>query len=96
MSENTDSIVAKFQTLGTDDIEDQAGARNIIIEVCKAYPDKHFTQREFKDNLATHQHDGKEGFSNPYINSILKKLVDDGVLMKTKNGRNAYYRWSAE
>ena len=75
MSENTDSIVAKFQTLGTDAIEDQAGARNIIIEVCKAYPDKHFTQREFKDNLATHQHDGRKDSvtltSTAYSKSLL-------------------------
>ena len=86
----------KFRNLGTDDITEMNGARSTIIEVCKAYPDKHFTQKEFRENLDELQHDGKEGFSNPYINSILKKLVTEGVLNKTKSGRSAYYRWSGE
>ena len=95
-SATPNDIVAKFEDLGTDNIEDVNGARETIMEVCKTYPDKFFTQKMFRDNLDTLQHDGKSGFSNPYINSILKKLVVDGVLAKTKSGRSSYYRWSGE
>jgi len=96
MTDETSTIVSKFENLGTDDVTDINGARETIMEICKTYPDKFFTQKDFRDNLDTLQHDGKTGFSNPYINSILKKLVEDGSLSKTKSGRNAYYRWSGE
>ena len=96
MTDETNATVAKFENLGTDYIDDVNGARETIMEICKTYPDKFYTQKDFRDNLDTLQHDGKTGFSNPYINSILKKLVEDGTLSKTKSGRNAYYRWSGE
>ena len=95
MTEETDSIVSRFEHLVTEDIN-TIGARATIIEVCKAYPKKFFTQKAFKDNLDTVQHDGKTGFSNPYINSILKKLVEEGVLSKSKEGHKAYYSWREE
>ena len=97
MTDETSTIVSKFENLGTDEpVGDSEGARATIMEICKTYPDKFFTQKEFRENLDTMSHDGKTGFSNPYINSILKKLVEEGTLSKQKSGRNAYYRWSGE
>ena len=96
-SESKDSIVARFQNIGIEDTpENLMSVRSIIMEVCEAFPEKFFTQKDFRENLSDQAHGDKTGYSNPYINNVLKKLVGDNILAKVKSGRTSYYKWAGQ
>lgn len=85
-----DSIIEKFANLGRDTIpESSSSAREIILDVLKAHPDRWFPKSEFVRELAN-----VEGVahSKPAIHSALTKLVKAGEIEKNKGGRTNYYR----
>ncbi len=95
--EENSTVVERFANIGIEDTpENLTSVRNTIMQVCEAYPDKFFTQRDFRDNLSDLEHGDKTGYSNPYINNVLKKLVGENMLERVKNGRTSYYKWSGQ
>ena len=83
-------LVSQFKNSGVSEIpEDNSSVRDIILTVLKKYPDKWFTQKDFRDNL-------KDvvgiGHSNPYINGTLRKLAAKNEIQKETRGRRAFYR----
>ena len=96
-SDERNSIVERFANVGIEDTpENLQSVRSTILQVCEAYPGKFFTQGDFRTNLADMAHDGKQGYSNPYINNVLKKLVGEGMITVNKTGRTSYYQWKAQ
>ena len=84
------ALVKSFSNVGTTDIpEEGASVREIILEVMHAYPDKWFTQKAFKDQLATVEN---IGHSNPYINNVLRKLAEKQEIVASKRGRRVFYQ----
>ena len=84
------SLVKAFSDVGTSEIpEAGASVREIILDVMKSYPDKWFTQKAFKDNLASVEN---IGHSNPYINNVLRKLAEKQEIVAEKRGRRVFYQ----
>ena len=82
----TKNTIDRFATLGTDKIEatHSAGVQGIL-DIFQHYPDKWFTQKDFVVGLPS---------SNPWVNKILRKLVDDKKIFKSdqKNGNKYFYK----
>ena len=81
-----------FKDTGVTEIpEDNSSIREIITAVLQKYPDRWFTQKDFKTKL-----EGVEGVghSNPYINNTLRKLSKAGTIHKETRGKRAFYRSS--
>ena len=84
------NLIQSFKDAGSSEIpEAGASAREIVLDVLKAYPDRWFTQKDFTTNL-------KDvpgiGHSNPYVNNVLRKLAEKNDIESQKRGRNVFYR----
>ena len=76
-------VIEKFAKLGAEEVVETTNATyEQMQEVFKAYPAKHFTQKEFKNAL---------GASNPFINHQLHKLLENGVVERKGSRRQYYY-----
>ncbi len=88
--EASKALVKSFEKVGTTEIpEAGASVREIILEVMTAYPDRWFTQKAFKDQLAEVEN---IGHSNPYINNVLRKLTEKEQIVAEKRGRRVFYQ----
>ena len=92
--EASKALVKSFSNVGTTEIpEAGASVREIILEVMTSYPDKWFTQKIFKDQLAEVEN---IGHSNPYINNVLRKLTEKNQIVAEKRGRRVFYQAKKE
>ena len=83
-------MVKLFQDTGVTEIpEDNSSIREIITAVLGKYPDRWFTQKDFKTKLENVE---GVGHSNPYINNTLRKLVKAETIRKETRGKRAFYR----
>jgi hypothetical protein len=82
----TNNNIERFAKLGTDKIETTSSASvQGILDIFQHYPDKWFTQKDFVIGLGT---------SNPWVNKILRKLVDQKKIFKSdqKTGNKYFYK----
>jgi len=84
LESNSKVIPEAFSNLGVEEISNVGSETfDSMIQIFKSYPNKFFTQKDFVKGLNK---------SNPYVNKILRKLVENKVILKSKGNGRYYYR----
>lgn len=84
MKTTSNDQTKQFENLGTEEISNVGSeTKESMIQIFKSYPNKFFTQKDFVKGLNK---------SNPYVNKILRMLVEEKVIMKSKSNGRYYYR----
>lgn len=73
----------EIQGVSEKDLEKSLVTYNEIKKIFEKYSEKFFTQRMFVEGLEK---------SNPYINKLLRKLVEEGVISFRQVGRTKFYK----
>ena len=76
-------ILEKFKQVGSTEISNDSELETTILDIFKEYPTKYITQPDLVKVLNK---------SNPFVNKILRRLVSNGKISRTKNGNKFYYK----
>ena len=80
--------LTKFQKMGTTKIEETTSdTEKEILLVLRENPNKFYTQPDFVEGL---------GKSNPFVNKILRRLVERKLVHREKSGNKWFYKISAK
>jgi len=79
----------RFQNRGITNIEEQgmSSTTEEVLGIFKKYPTKYFTQKDFVEGM---------GKSNPFINKILRTLVEKKKILRSRSGNKFFYKVSSQ
>tara|TARA_Y100001936_G_C15648344_1_gene445102 strand:+ start:291 stop:539 length:249 start_codon:yes stop_codon:yes gene_type:complete len=78
----TSKTTKSFENVGLTHIEESSETRKEMKEIFEKYSQKYFTQKMFVSGLQK---------SNPYINKILRSLVEEKFITFKTVGRTKFY-----
>jgi len=81
---STNNVVQAFDKVGTTDIVAMDSEVKVtMVSIFKQYPSKYFTQKDFVKGINR---------SNPYVNKVLRSLVEEKVITRSKGNGKYHYR----
>ena len=75
--------IEKFAKVGTTEIVEDNELEVTILTIFKTYPKQFFTQPQLVKGLNK---------SNPFINKLLRRLVENKKLTRIRQGNKFYYK----
>ncbi len=78
-------LIEKFSKVGTSEIVEDNELEVTILTIFQTYPKQFFTQPQLVKGLDR---------SNPFINKILRRLVEKKKLNRVRQGNKFYYNLS--